>query len=192
MKHPTDSELVREVVKGNTAAFACLVRRHQDMALQLAYKLVQNREEAEEIIQDAFLKAFRSIAGFKGEAKFTTWLYRIVYNTAISRTRKKKLPVQSFSTGAAADANLIADTRNQLQLLTDTDQKNILETSLKSLAPEDQVLVSFFYQQEYAIEEISGITGLTKANIRVKLLRARRKLYLVLHKYLRHEVTEIL
>ena len=192
MTHQTDSELILAVVKGNTAAFADLVKRYQGMAFQIAFKLLQHREDAEEVTQDAFLKVFNALDSFKGEAKFSTWLYRIVYTTAISRTRKKKLPVQSLATTEEYDTRWIADDRSQIQKLTDTDQQNILQSAMQCLYPEEQVLVTLFYQQDYSVEEISVVTSLTKANIKVKLMRSRHKLYAALHKQLKHEITEIL
>lgn len=191
MTELTDSELILAAVKGNTAAFAGLVKRYQGMAFQIAFKLLQQREEAEEVTQDAFLKVFRSLSTFKGEAKFSTWLYRIVYTTAISRRRKKQLPVQYLSAEDGAEQDWAADTRSQLQILTDTDQKQILQIAMQCLAPEEQLLITLFYHQEFTVEEISAIVGITRSNVKVKLLRARHKLYTALHKHLRHEISEI-
>ena len=90
MKEQDDIYHVQSVLAGNTAAFAVLVDRHKELAFNIALKIVRHREDAEEIAQDAFMKAYQSLRSFKGDSKFSTWLYRIVYNAAISHTRKRQ------------------------------------------------------------------------------------------------------
>lgn len=190
---PTDDSLIGQVVEGNTAAFSVLVVRYQRLAFQLAYKLLRQREAAEEVTQDAFLKAYQALPDFKGEAKFSTWLYRIVYTTAISHARRKQVPVASLSDQEdSVDHQVVDDSRNQLQKLAEQDQKVYLEAALAALPPDESLLITLFYQYEHSVEEISQIVGLTKANIKIKLLRSRRKLYAVLHRLLKHEIADIL
>lgn len=177
-----DSLLIRQVLAGNTAAYSLLVARHQSLAFHIAYKLLRHRQMAEEATQDAFLKAYRNLTGFQGEAKFSTWLYRIVYTTAISYARRKQLLTSSLSDdNATIDYSLADDARTQLQTLTHNDQKVYLEAALATLPPDEALLITLYYQHEHTVEEISQIVNLGKANIKVKLLRIRRKLYAALH-----------
>lgn len=187
-----DSVLIQQVIEGNTAAFALLVARYQSLAFHIAYKLLRHRQIAEEATQDAFLKAYRGLAEFHGGAKFSTWLYRIVYTTAISHARRKQLPTTSLSDDNAANYPLTDDARTQFQTLAHHDQKVYLETALATLPPDEALLITLFYQHEHSVEEISQIVGLSKANIKVKLLRTRRKLYTVLHQLLKQEIADLL
>ncbi|MDF7814741.1 sigma-70 family RNA polymerase sigma factor [Hymenobacter sp. YC55] len=188
-----DSVLIQQVIEGSTAAFGLLVARYQSLAFHIAYKLLRHRQTAEEATQDAFLKAYRGLANFHGDAKFSTWLYRIVYTTAVSHARRKQLPTSSLSDeNAATSYPLVDDARTQFQALAHHDQKVYLEAALATLAPDEALLITLFYQHEHSVEEISQIVGLGKANIKVKLLRTRRKLYAVLHQLLKQEIADLL
>lgn len=192
MATPDEFQLIQKILHGDTAAFVLLVNRYQGMALGIAYKIVQSREVAEEVAQDAFLKAYRGLAGFKQEAKFSTWFYRIVYTTAISRTRRHQVLTQPLQPGEETPAANIADTQDGLRQLVASDRQVYLTAALATLPAPEQLLISLFYEHEQAVEEIAQITGLTPANIKVKLLRARHKLYAALCLSLKSEVKEIL
>jgi RNA polymerase sigma-70 factor (ECF subfamily) len=86
-----DNHYISEVIAGNTASFAVLIDRHKDLVFTIAMNITHNHEDAEEVAQDAFLKAFQKLAGFRKESSFQTWLYRIAYNEAISRVRRNKV-----------------------------------------------------------------------------------------------------
>ena len=96
MKYLDDDQYLVQIAQGNQHGFAMLVDKHKELAFTVALRITGNREDAEEVIMDAFVKAYRSLGSFKREAKFSTWLYRIVFNTAISRTRKKSLEFLSL------------------------------------------------------------------------------------------------
>ena len=192
MAIPDENQLIQKIVRGDTAAFALLVNRYQGLAFSIAFKIMQNREAAEEVAQDAFLKAYQSLAGFKQEAKFSTWLYRIVYTTAISRTRRQQLPTQTLEPGEETIAVNIADTQDQIKQLIAADRQVYLAAAVATLPATEQLLVSLFYEHEHSVDEIAQITGLTASNIKVKMLRARQKLYTALCQSLKNEVKEIL
>src|ERR1700761_7634737 len=92
----SDIELIDQTLLGNQSAYADLVRRHQRFVFTLAMRFSREREDAEEIAQDCFLKAYRSLAAFQRESKFTTWLYTIVYTTAMTALRKKRVATDSI------------------------------------------------------------------------------------------------
>jgi RNA polymerase sigma factor (sigma-70 family) len=176
MKFETDIFYLQQIISGNARAYAFLVEKHKDMVLSIALKIVHNREDAEEIAQDSFVKAYQSISGFKNEAKFSTWLYRIVYNSAISKVRKKKLEVAPLEDSIIN--NYSEDSLDHsFFLVEEPDQFELLQKALKSLPEDENVIVSLFYQNDHSIEDISAITGLTVANVKVKLHRIRKKLY---------------
>lgn len=176
MKEQDDLFHVQRVLAGNTAAFAILVEKHSTMAFTIANKIVRNREDAEEIAQDAFVKAYQSLRYFKGDSKFSTWLYRIVYNAAISHTRRKK---QEFT---QIDDRLIGETTEDeifenLDSLDTELQSNLVNEAISNLPPDERAIVSLFYLEESTIDDISQITGLSLSNVKVKLFRIRKKLY---------------
>ncbi|WP_165963556.1 RNA polymerase sigma factor [Hymenobacter radiodurans] len=188
-----DKALIEQVVGGQTAAFAVLLNRYQHMAFQIAYRLLRHRELAEEVTQDAFLKAYHALPTFKGDAKFSTWLYRIVYTTAVSRGRKKELLTEALPTDDDSSLPSVVDTtQDQLQRLAEQDQKAYLEAALATLPADDHLLMTLYYEHEHSVEEISHITGASKANVKVRLLRTRRKLYTALHLLLKQELPELL
>src|SRR5882762_10613932 len=97
----TDTEIIKRILKGEQAIFAILVQRYQQYVFTLVHRFTDNREDAEEISQDIFVKAFRSLADFRGESKFSTWLYTIVRTSCLTFLRKKKLDTVSIDNDKA-------------------------------------------------------------------------------------------
>jgi RNA polymerase sigma factor (sigma-70 family) len=173
MIQQNDIQVIERILAGNTRDFEILVNRHKDLAFTLAYRLLNNREDAEEATQDAFVKAFRSLSGFRKDSGFSTWLYRIVYNTALSMKRLKKPFFQNIDEMPSLseksdipkyDFDAIAE-RTQL-----------LEKAMQRIPEEDRILITLYYLNDSGVEEIHAITGLSKSNVKVKLFRARKKL----------------
>src|SRR6476661_8116774 len=106
---PSDNEILSRVLQGDQQAYAEIVKRYQSFVFTIALRYTPNREDAEEIAQDSFVKAYRSLSDFRGEAKFSTWLYTIVTTTCLTFLRKKKLPIQSLDTEQVFE---IADNQN--------------------------------------------------------------------------------
>src|SRR5579871_129831 len=92
----SDIELITQTLSGDQSAYADLVKRHQRFAFTLAMRFAKNREDAEEIAQDCFIKAYRSLASFQRQSKFSTWLYSIVYTTSMTFLRKKRVDIDSI------------------------------------------------------------------------------------------------
>jgi len=173
---PDDSILIQRILNGDQSAFALLVDRHRQTAFGIALQITGSREDAEEIAMDAFVKVYQSLKGFKGEAKFSTWLYRIVYNTAISFKRRKKtetIPMNDFLVENFSED----DFDRGLQHLDTEDQARLVKMVMESLPGEDAALMDLFYRNEMSIDEISRITSLTVSNVKVKLHRIRKRIY---------------
>lgn len=183
MAFKEDSFYIEEVLKGNSKAYAPLVEKHKAMVYTICYKIVRKSEEAEEIAQDTFLKAFDKLNSFRSEAKFSTWLYRIAYNAAISMTRKRRLEVHALDdfviTNYSED-----DARENLDVIDLEDQQKMLQTALETLSNDDFLIINLFYMKEMPVNDISSITGLSAANVKVKLHRIRKKLYLTMQEEL--------
>jgi RNA polymerase sigma factor (sigma-70 family) len=90
MRNISDSEVIESVRKGNQADYSIIVNRYKNKAFSLLKRMLKNEFDAEEVLQDCFMKAFKSLNSFKGESKFSTWFYRIVYNTALTKLSSKK------------------------------------------------------------------------------------------------------
>ena len=179
-----DNHYISEVIAGNTASFAILINRHKDLVFTIAMNITRNREDAEEVAQDVFLKAFQKLAGFRQESSFQTWLYRIAYNEAISRIRKHKMnlaDLQEEITGNIPDEEV----EDNIGGLDEEEQKLAISKILDSLNETDRVLVTLFYLDSRTISEITEITGLGESNVKVRLHRVRKRIYSDLQQILR-------
>jgi RNA polymerase sigma factor (sigma-70 family) len=191
MKYLDDHVYIEKVLAGNVQAYALLVNKHKSLAFTVALRMVRNREDAEEITQDAFLKAYHALGEFKGDAKFSTWLYRIVYNSAVNKMRKKVLLTESYDDHADDDLNF-GNQEEELKNFHAKERKIYIKEAIDKLEEEEAVIIMLFYMEEVPTAAISEITGLTDANVRVKLHRARKKLQIFLHQRLNNELQEIM
>lgn len=178
MERLTDTYYIEKIQAGETDCFAVLLERYSQPVFSLIIKIIGNREDAEELTQDVFLKVFRSLKSFQGESRFSTWLYRIAYNTAISATRKKKqewLPIEEVQLKDTTEEYIEPEQiNNETQLVW-------LEEAVKLLQPDDRALILLFYIQEKSIEEIGFITGYSISNVKTKLHRTRKKLFALIN-----------
>ena len=174
MSFKEDSYYIGEVLLGNTSAYAGLVEKYQSLAYTLALRMLKNPMDAEEVAQDAFVKAYVSLKSFKGTSKFSTWLYRIIYNTSVSMLRKKKIEMVKIEDRPEIERNIM-----QYEITSDETDFTLkaLEKSLESLESDEKFIVSLYYYENTSVDEISEITGLSKSNVKVKLFRARKKLH---------------
>lgn len=176
MKYRDDNFYIDRILNGEVAAYASLVEKHKDLVFSIALKILNNREDAEEVAQDAFVKAYQSLKGFERKSKFSTWLYRIVYNAAVSRTRKKKMEFVAMNE-AIIQNYTETEITERVDHLDEDDQRELMEKALKRLPEEDQLLVTLFYRSDHSVDEISYITGLSASNVKVRLHRIRRRMY---------------
>ncbi|MBL7969259.1 MAG: RNA polymerase sigma factor [Prolixibacteraceae bacterium] len=191
MKPNDDLYYIDAVKKGNVQAFSFLVEKYQKMVYTLALKLMKKAEEAEEIAQDTFVKAYQKIDSYEGKSKFSTWLYSITYNACVSELRKRRIEFKSLDDRQISDDDeqkmhdYYRETRKE-------DQERYLNLALEKLPEDDQVLVTLYYFENQSMDEISVITGLTVSNIKVKIHRARKRMYQLLHEMLNEEVYSLL
>ncbi|MCH7658615.1 MAG: RNA polymerase sigma factor [Bacteroidetes bacterium] len=160
------------------------------MVFTLAFRILKNRENAEEVAQDAFLKVYQNLGKFRSKSKFSTWLYRIVYNTAISKVRVKQKPTMSIDDQKFFEIG--DDERNGSKSFDIENNKMILQRLLKKLDESDRALITLYYLEECKISEIAEITGQNRSNIKVKLHRTRKKMQEELHRILKSEMVEII
>ncbi len=164
-----EHDLISRIRSGDHHLYSVLVNRYQDFAFNVALSIVNDREDAEEIAHDGFLKAFKGLESFNGDSKFSTWLYSIIYHTAISFTRKKKYvraPLKSVENLGSTQV---------LQVETDERTKYI-NLALDDLGKDDREVLQLFYLKEMSLEEMSQITGSSVNTLKVRLHRARKKM----------------
>lgn len=176
MKYQEDSYYIERVLNGDVSSYASLVTKHKNLVFSIVLKILNSREDAEEVAQDVFLKAYQSLKNFEQKSKFSTWLYRIAYNSAISRTRKKKFEFVGLDT-QIIDNYSTDEVSSNIHKLEDNDQRQILEKAMARLSDDENMLITLFYKADNSIEDISGITGLSESNVKVRLFRIRKKLY---------------
>lgn len=172
----SEQELIALILKGEQQHFTVLVERYQAMAFTIAYRFTRNREDAEELAQSAFVKAYRSLADYRGDAKFSTWLYTIVSSLGLSFVRKKKLDTLSLTNekvqvaadgmGGGFSANTI-ETKSKVQMV---------QKAIQMLGTDDAQVLTLFYQGEQSLEEIGKIMGIDPNTAKVKIHRARGRL----------------
>lgn len=171
-----DQFYIDKVLAGDSSAFAVLVERHKNVVYNICLKILGTREEAEEIAQDTFLKAYEKLATFKREAKFTTWIFRIAYNKSISQQRKRKSKKQHFE-NYYIEASSEDERINKLSLESQEERERKLKKAISKLESDYQLLLDLFYDKDMSIKEVSKITNLSESNVKVKIHRARLRLF---------------
>jgi len=184
----SDEELVSLVVKNHSHAMSCLVDRYKGMVFTLSYRILKNQLDAEESAQDTFVKAFNALNTFRFDCKFSTWLYRICYNNAISKSRGYKPSLEDVD----ARYDIQSETTSAIDQLSAADQNRYIGKAMEKLDPDESAIITLYYVDGNSINEIAAITGLTESNIKVKLHRGRKKLYTQLSVLLNEEVSMLL
>lgn len=187
---PTDSEIISRVLRGEQQAFAELVTRYQNFVFTITLRYTNSREDAEEIAQDVFVKAYRSLADFRGSSKFSTWLYTIVTTSCITFLRKKRLETHSLDDERVFEQ---ADNQNSGFGANQVEQKSkvaMVNQAIKLLLPDDAKIITLFYKGEQSLDEIGVIMGLEPNTVKVKLHRARQRLKEKMEKFFPQEVAD--
>lgn len=169
MENLKDIYDIKQVLNGDTDSFSNLVKRYNSLIFSIVLQITHSTEDAEEITQDVFIKIFNSLDKFKQTSKFSTWAYRIAYNTAISKIRKRKVETVPIDfVGVKIDDNEY-DYEKELML-------NKLTDAIKMLPSEESILITLHYTKSIPIKEIAEIVDQSETNIKTKLFRVRKKL----------------
>ncbi len=176
---------INECLKGNTEAFRKIVDEYRNFAFTLAVRITKNEEDAEEVTQDAFVKAFTSLAGFKGESKFSTWLYKIVVNMAMTKVRRRKPAYQNID-------DMQINVANDNETAQKIDRTYYVEKAINALPEDEAAIVSLFYMEGQSLSDISEVVNLSLSNTKVKLFRARNKMAEILKNELKENVYSLL
>jgi RNA polymerase sigma-70 factor, ECF subfamily len=168
-----DERLTLESVKaGNTSDFRLIVERYEKKAYGLCLRMLGNAEDAADCLQDSFVKAYERLGQFRGEAKFSTWLYRIVYTTALNRSTARKRRRENEAPPELGEGAPDADDRTE----RDPALSAWIERALDSLPPAQAALIEIYYRDDLKIADIAETTGLSETNAKVTLHRARERM----------------
>ncbi|MFL5789216.1 MAG: RNA polymerase sigma factor [Flavisolibacter sp.] len=186
-----DMDIIAQVLKGDNNTYAVLVQRYQNFVFTIVLRYVKSREDAEEVSQDVFIKAYRSLADFKGTSKFSTWLYTIATTTSITFLRKKKLDVHSLDNENVFNAADNIDSGMSANQIEQKSRLNMVNEAIKMLNPDDAQIITLFYKAEQNLEEIAQILGKETNTVKVQLHRARARLKDKMEKHFEQEVKDI-
>ena len=174
--------ILDRVRSGDTRAFGLLIERHKDGAYTLAFRILNSREEAEETVQDAFLRVYRGLAGFRGDSRFATWLYRIVFNLSMTRVKRRRAPAESLDAQGEEPGDVIREMEGGgiLEHLERQEAAALLAKGLAQLPHHHRIAVELFYLQEQSYEEIATIMGIPLGTVKTYLFRGRMRLKVLL------------
>ncbi len=174
MRNLSDQEIIDSVKKGNDSDYSIIVNRYKNKAFSMLKRMLKNEFDAEEILQDCFLKAYNSLNNFKGESKFSTWFYRIVYNSALTKLSSKKRKTESEMTSVEEHFDL--ESTYNADEFEKKDIGELVRESINKLPERYSAILTMFYLNEMSIEEISEVMELSISNVKVMLHRSRNSL----------------
>jgi RNA polymerase sigma factor (sigma-70 family) len=187
----SDTEIISQVLSGNQAAYAALVDRYQNYVFTLTLRMIKSREDAEEVAQDVFIKAYKYLADFKGASKFSTWLYTIVNNTCITFLRKKKLEIYTL------DNEVVFEKANNIEsgvwanAVEHKSKQQMVNQAIALLNPDDANIITLFYKAEQSLEEAAQVLGIEINTAKVRLHRARTRLKEKMEQHFAEEVKNL-
>ncbi len=186
-----DNELISKVLSGDQQAYAALVNRYQNYVFTLALRFTKNREDAEEVSQDIFIKAYRALADFRGASKFSTWLYTIVNTTCITFLRKKRMEVHSLDNEKVFELADNQDSGMRANLVEQKSRLAMVNHAIKMLSTDDAEVITLFYKGEQTLEEIAQVLGNEANTVKVRLHRARTRLKEKMETHFAQEVKDL-
>ena len=189
MSADDDQFYIEQIVNGDTTAFAILVNRYKNLVFSLALRMLRNREEAEEVSQDIFIKIYGHLANYKGDSKFSTWIYRIAYNACLDRIKTYKRQYDTVCIDKFTE-NQIGNLETAYELMERSDRQLAVKECINRLVADDSVLITLFYFEELSLAEISKIIGIDKNNVKIRLFRARKRLATILKEQLESTMLE--
>ena len=171
-----EAHIIKEILHGNTTLYEYFLDRYGQQVFVLVDRIVSCQEDAEELTQDVFLKAFQQLSSFKAESSFSTWIYRIATNVAISAVRKKKN--DTIRLDESVFFNLSESQVDEALEDESEEQLQRLQRAMEQLEADERALITLYYMEERPLTEVAFILGMTEGNAKVKLHRIRKKLYI--------------
>ena len=182
-----EKELIQNIQRGKVHAFSELVDTYKDLVFTLSLRMMGNREEAEEVSQDTFIKVFNSLPNFKGDAKLSTWIYRIAYNGCLDRLRANKKE-RIFKDVGELEGIIFKDMDNALDAMVMEEQRELVNRCMSQLSTKDAGLLTLFYFEDKSLVEIEKVMDIPVGVLKVRLFRARKKLAKLLEISFKREI----
>lgn len=186
-----EETIIKRALVGEEQAYRLLLEKYKSFAFMIAYRIVKNEEDAEEVVQDSFVKAFKNIDRFKKSGKFSTWLYRIVYNTSLTSIRGHKFKTDSLDEPENYELEIPDSYENGFEKLIKKDKIAFVNKAIDTLSKAENIAVTLYYTNECSIIEIQEITGWNSATIKTRLYRGRQNLYKELSLLLKSEMNDL-
>jgi len=185
---PPDNELIARVLAGDEASYGTLVERYRDYVYTIAVRVVGNDEDAEDVAQEAFVRAYRALPRFRGDSKFSSWLYRITTNRALTHLKRKKRRAATvdIDAGPHVEAGAIDDGRREETSpelhVREKEFRREVRRAVAELPEQYRVVVTLFYLEERSYKEVAATLGIPMGTLKTHLHRARALLRDVLVK----------
>ena len=189
MSQPEDQYYIDAIINGDTKVFTVLIDRYKHMVFTLALKILKNREEAEEVSQDVFVKVYQVLHSFKGDSKFSTWIYKIAYYRSLDYLKKQKRGLSTSSLDSDKEYHL-PSIENNLDALEINERKQAIKSAIDELPEDDTVVITLHYFEELSLKEIAEIIGVEANTVKVRLFRSRKRLAQLLKSRLEPEFFE--
>ena len=187
----TDKDLIARVLSGEQQVYAELVRRYQDFVFTLALRYAPVREDAEEIAQDVFVKAYRALPDFRGASKFSTWLYTIVHSTSLSFLRRKRPDIRSLDDEKVFSLAANHPGSSAVGAVEQKSRAAMVNRAIGMLSTSDATLITLFYKMEQSLDDIATIMEIEPNTAKVKLHRARGRLKEKMQAFFAEEVEDL-
>jgi len=187
MNQPDDHYYIEAICKGDARAFVTLVDRYKHMVFTLAMKILKNNEEAEEVSQDVFIKVYNALHTFKGDSKFSTWLYKIAYYQSLDYLKRQKRNLHTSSINSDIEYHL-SSVESALNGLEESERKLAIKRAIDKLPEDDAVVITLHYFEELSLKEIAEIMDIEANTVKVRLFRSRKRLAVFLKNELEPEI----
>lgn len=191
-ENPIILEALKRVKTGNQEAFRLIIREYKSPAYSIAFRILRNAEDAEEVVQDAFFKAYKKIHQFKGDSKFASWFLKIVYNQALTRVKKKHINAVEINEEIDTHAKPNNFDLDGWSMVLQEEREKYVRQAINKLPDDDALVLSLYYMSGNSIPEICEITGWSLSSTKVKLYRARQKVYASLFSILKFEMKSLI
>lgn len=170
-----DIGLIKQILKGNNHAFTFLVKKYQKLVLHMTVRMVDNKEDVEDICQEVFIKVFRNLETFRGQSKLSTWIASIAYRVALDYLKKQNKKTQLSNYKVPVYKEVVSENKNiPDKILENKELGIIMEKEIEQLPLPYKTIVTLYHLQEFSYKEIEEITGIKMGTIKSYLSRARK------------------
>lgn len=177
---------IRKILNGETEAFEYFVRQYKDRAYSVAISIVKNEFDARDVVQEAFIKAFKGLKNFRKESSFSTWFTRILINEAFKHIKREEKVHQNILQDLSEE--MLEDVSRAWDLILKDEQRFYIRNAIETLPPKEAMVITLYYMEEQSLEEICSVSGLSASHVKVLLFRGRKNMYIALSRTLKNDL----